>query len=152
MITKQEVLDVQKKWSDGLLKIVAKHQNNEDYLSEASSFIDKLYAYDLGEVLFKPTLATDVQFRLNKEAALSYFVAGNPDFYEDKGFALKGWANVRWENSAIKLEKDIAFAMGNYYFENKDGEIKVEFSFAYKKETNGMLKIILHDSHFPYQK
>ena len=29
MITKEEVLDVQKQWSDGLLKIVAKHQNKE---------------------------------------------------------------------------------------------------------------------------
>ena len=42
--------------------------------------------------------------------------------------------------------------MGNYYFGNSDGEIKVEFSFAYKKDNNGKLKIILHDSHFPYQK
>jgi hypothetical protein len=152
MITKEEVLDVQKQWSDGLLKIVKKHQNNADYSSEASGFIDDLYAYDSGEVLFKPTLATGVQFRLSKEAALSYFVAGNPDFSEDKGFALKGWTNVRWENSAIKHEENIAFAMGNYYFKNKDGELKVEFSFAYKKDINGMLKIILHDSHFPYQK
>ena len=91
MITKEEVLDVQKQWSGGLLKIVEKHQNNEDFTSEASGFIDELYAYSYGEVLFKPTLATDVQFRLNKAAALSYFVAGNPGFSEDKGFALKGW-------------------------------------------------------------
>jgi len=152
MITKEEVLDVQRQWSDGLLKIVEKHRNNEDFKSEASAFIGKLYAYDDGEVLFKPTLASDVQFRLNKASALSYFVAGNPSFSEDKGFALKGWNSVRWENSAIKLEENFAFAMGNYYFRNSDGEIKVEFSFAYKKDNNGKLNIILHDSHFPYQK
>ena len=35
MITKEEVLDVQKQWSDGLLKIVAKHQNNEDFISKS---------------------------------------------------------------------------------------------------------------------
>ncbi|MFQ3332789.1 MAG: hypothetical protein ACI84S_000010 [Thalassomonas sp.] len=151
MITKQEVLKAQKKWSDGLLKIVEKHQNNKDYTLEASNFIDEVYAYNSGEVLFKPTLATDVQFRLNKVAALSYFVGGNSDFKEDKGFALKGWTAVRWENSAIKLEGDIAFAMGNYYFKNKDRELKVEFSFSYKKEGN-YLKIILHDSHFPFKK
>tara|TARA_B110000914_G_C15480394_1_gene455379 strand:+ start:871 stop:1326 length:456 start_codon:yes stop_codon:yes gene_type:complete len=151
MIIKQEVLKAQKKWSDGLLKIVEKHQNNKDYTLEASNFIDEVYAYNSGEVLFKPTLATDVQFRLNKVAALSYFVGGNSDFKEDKGFALKGWTAVRWENSAIKLEGDIAFAMGNYYFKNKDRELKVEFSFSYKKEGN-YLKIILHDSHFPFKK
>ena len=151
MITKQEVLKAQKKWSDGLLKIVEKHQNNKDYTLEASNFIDEVYAYNSGKVLFKPTLATDVQFRLNKVAALSYFVGGNPNFKEDKGFALKVWTAVRWENSAIKLEGDIAFAMGNYYFKNKDGELKVEFSFSYKKVGN-YLKIILHDSHFPFKK
>ena len=42
--------------------------------------------------------------------------------------------------------------MGNYYFGNSDEEIKVEFSFAFKKDIKGKLKIILHDSHFPYQK
>ena len=152
MITKEEVLDVQRQWSDGLLKIVEKHRNNEDFKSEASAFIDKIYAYDDGKVLFKPTLAADVQFRLNKASALSYFVAGDPNFSEDKGFALKGWNSIRWENSAIKLEENFAFAMGNYYFGNSDGEIKVEFSFAYKKDNNGNLNIILHDSHFPYQK
>ena len=34
-------------------------------------FIDNMYGYDLGDVMFKPTLASDIQFRLTKEAALS---------------------------------------------------------------------------------
>ena len=42
MITKEEVLDIQKQWSDGLLKIVSKHQENKDYIIEASNFIDRL--------------------------------------------------------------------------------------------------------------
>ena len=41
--------------------------------------------------------------------------------------------------------------MGNYYFTNNEGTIKVEFSFVYKKDNNGDLRIILHDSHLPYQ-
>ena len=151
MITKEDVVSIQKKWSDGLLEIVNQHQNNLDFYSCASEFIDRLYDYQNTEVLFKPTLAKEIQFRNSKDAALSYFIGNNSNFPEDNGFALKGWSNVKWENSGIQLFENIAIAMGNYYFTNNDGTIKVEFSFVYKKDNNGDLKIILHDSHLPYQ-
>ena len=151
MITKEDVVSIQKKWSDGLLEIVNQHQNNLDFTSCASEFIDRLYDYQNTEVLFKPTLAKEIQFRNSKDAALSYFIGNNSNFPEDNGFALKGWSNVKWENSGIQLFENIAIAMGNYYFTNNDGTIKVEFSFVYKKDNNGDLKIILHDSHLPYQ-
>tara|TARA_B100000902_G_C27290925_1_gene907091 strand:- start:958 stop:1416 length:459 start_codon:yes stop_codon:yes gene_type:complete len=151
MITKEDVLSIQKKWSNGLLEIVNQHQNNLDFSSCASEFIDRLYDYQNTEVLFKPTLAIEIQFRDSKDAALSYFIGNNSNFSEDNGFALKGWSNVKWENSGIQLFENIAIAMGNYYFTNNEGTIKVEFSFVYKKDNNGDLKIILHDSHLPYQ-
>lgn len=151
MITKEDVVSIQKKWSDGLLEIVNQHQNNLDFTSCASEFIDRLYDYQNTEVLFKPTLAKEIQFRNSKDAALSYFIGNNSNFYEDNGFALKGWSNVKWENSGIQLFENIAIAMGNYYFTNNEGTIKVEFSFVYKRDNNGDLRIILHDSHLPYQ-
>ena len=151
MITKEDVLSIQKKWSNGLLEIVNQHQNNLDFTSCASEFIDRLYDYQNTEVLFKPTLANEIQFRNSKDAALSYFIGNNSNFSEDNGFALKGWSNVKWENSGIQFFENIAIAMGNYYFTNNEGTIKVEFSFVYKKDNNGDLKIILHDSHLPYQ-
>ena len=152
MITKQEVLDVQEKWANGLLKIVETHQGNKEFTTETSDFIDDIYAYDWGEVLFKPTLASDFQFRKDKEGALSYFIGSNPKYSEDKGFALKGWKKVRWENAGIQLLDDVAIAMGNYYFTNSDGELKVEFTFVFRKDNTGKIKIVLHDSHLPYQK
>ena len=151
MITKEDVVSIQKKWSDGLLDIVNQHQNNLDFTSCASEFIDCLYDYQNTEVLFKPTLAKEIQFRNSKDAALSYFIGNNSNFPEDNGFALKGWSNVKWENSGIQLFENIAIAMGNYYFTNNEGTIKVEFSFVYKRDNNGDLRIILHDSHLPYQ-
>ena len=151
MITKEDVVSIQKKWSDGLLDIVNQHQNNLDFTSCASEFIDCLYDYQNTEVLFKPTLAKEIQFRNSKDAALSYFIGNNSNFSEDNGFALKGWSNVKWENSGIQLFENIAIAMGNYYFTNNEGTIKVEFSFVYKRDNNGDLRIILHDSHLPYQ-
>ena len=152
MITRKEVEAIQKKWSDGFLEIANKYQNNQDYINCASNFIDTLYYYDLGQVLFKPTLASKIQFRNTKESALSYFVGNNDNFKEDSGFALKSWSNIRWENSGFQFFENIAIVMGNYYFLDNDSELKVEFSMVYKKDNNGELRIILHDSHLPYQK
>ena len=114
-------------------------------------FINKFYAYEDSSVLFKPTLASKNQFRTDKIAALSYFIGGNSNFGEDNGFAIKGWHQIRWENVGINIIDDIALCMGNYFFSLKGEEdLKVEFSLVVRK-VNGNLKIILHDSHLPYQ-
>jgi len=150
MITNKEVVEFQGKWGGGIIKISKMFFEKEDYISETKQFISILYAYESEEVLFKPTLAAEAQFRLDKVAALSYFVGGNSDFKEDSGFAIKGWNSVRWENAGIKIEENIAIVMGNYYFgkENEE-ELKVEYSIVLKK-FDGALKMILHDSHLPY--
>ena len=45
----------------------------------------------------------------------------------------------------------MAYAMGNYYFKDSSGqELKVEFSFVYILDDEKKLKIVLHDSHLPY--
>ena len=83
MIIEKEILKAQNMWVDGLLKIGFIHKENGDYINEASNFINRLYDFNNGNVSFKPTLASQQQFRLNKEAALSYFIGGNKDFDED---------------------------------------------------------------------
>jgi len=151
MITKEEVLSAQKQWSDGLLNIEKLYAEDADYIQMAANYLSELYGFHMGEVLFKPTLASVQQFRLTKEAALSYFIGGNSNFDEDNGFALLGWKAVRFENIGIKIEEKIAIAMGNYFFLKEDNsEVKVEYTFVYKKDDSGKLYIILHDSHFPY--
>ena len=151
MITKEEVLSEQKKWSDGLLNIGKLFSENADYKQFAANYLSELYGFHLGEVFFKPTLASIQQFRITKEAALSYFIGGNSNFDEDSGFALLGWKAVRFENIGIKIEVNIAIVMGNYFFQKEDeSELKVEYTFVYKKDDSGKLCIILHDSHFPF--
>ncbi len=83
---------------------------------------------------------------------MSYFIGGNPNYPEDHGFAIKPWSNVRWETIGITIVGNMAVAMGNYYFTPAKGgnEVKVEYSFAFTKDKNGKLRIILHDSHLPY--
>jgi len=152
MITKEKVLEFQKKWGEGIISISSAFEKGEEFTSLAKDLISNLYAYMEEEVLFKPTLASDYQFRKTEESALSYFVGGNSDFEEDKGFAIKGWKKVRWENSGISIIDSTAICMGNYYFTNSDGELKVEFSIVLHEMDNGELKIVLHDSHLPYQK
>jgi len=152
MITKEAVLALQKNWGENIIDIGNIYQDNGDFRSAAINFISNLYAYDSEPVLFKPTFPSDNPFRLTMKSALSYFIGGDPNFTEDKGFAIKNWTNIRWENSGISIIDRIATCMGNYYFTNIDGELKVEFSIVLHELDNGELKIILHDSHFPYQK
>merc|ERR1712217_141721 len=135
-VTEAMVTAAQKAWGDGIIAI-------------SKSFTDK------GDVLFKPTLAADKQFRGTFDGALSYFVAKNDQtpssvIAEDSGFAIKGWTAVRFENEGIDLYHSIA--MANYYGTNQDGETKVEYSFGYFLDSDGNLRISLHSSHLPYVK
>ncbi len=151
-ITEDEVLAIQQVWSEGIVSIGKVYLDGGDYVAAAENHIDELYGFELGKVLFKPTLASEKQFRLTKVSALSYFVGHNPDYTEDHGFAIKPWSAIRWESAGITVLGNVALAMGNYYFTPAKGgdEVKVEYSFAYVKDENGNLKIVLHDSHVPY--
>ncbi|MEE2699971.1 MAG: phosphoribosyl-AMP cyclohydrolase [Bacteroidota bacterium] len=152
MITNEEVLQFQEDWGNGIISMSATFKNGGDYKEEAKEFIARLYAYEFEEVLFKPTFAADTQFRLDRVMALSYFVGGNSDFSEDGGFAIKGWNSVIWENAGIKIMGDCAICMGNYFFGMESEEdLKVEYTIVLRK-IDGILKMILHDSHLPYQK
>ena len=149
-ITEKEVLEAQKKWASGVIDIGKKFIEKEDYLFYAEIFLDTLYAFSMGDVLFKPTMASQTQFRLTKKDALSYFVGGDSDFAEDSGFALMNWQTIRFENKRIRIEGNLAVAMGNYFMTRDNVKTKVEYSLVYKKDDQGNLCIILHDSHLPY--
>lgn len=152
-ITENEVSDVQKAWGEGIVKIGQVYLDNGDYKAAATEHINNFYNYQEGPVLFKPTLTSQKQFRTDFQGALSYFIGGDAENYpEDHGFAIKPWSSVRWENIGTKIIGNMAIAMGNYYFMPAKGgdEVKVEYSFAYTKDKDSKLKIILHDSHLPY--
>ncbi len=151
-ITEQDILQAQKAWGEGIVHIGKVFTEKGDYKTVASDHVKKFYNYDEGTVLFKPTMASEKQFRLDFDGALSYFVAGNENYTEDHGFAIKPWSAVRWENIGTKIDGNMAIAMGNYYFTPADGsdEVKVEYTFSYKRNKNGELKIIMHGSHLPF--
>ena len=151
MITLDNIKNIQKEWGDSLVKLGRLKNNRDACEKEAESLLNKLYGYNNGTVLFKPTKVKDDQFRLTFEGAKSYFIGENSAFSEDSGFALQPWTNVRFENASIILNDDNAIAMGNYFFtENSGNVVKVEYTFGYFLDKKGSLKINLHHSSLPY--
>ena len=138
-ITKQEVEAAQASWGAGIIRIGKAHSEGGDYVGAAREHLKTLYGYHLGDVVFKPTLAAEEQFRNDVEGALSYFVGGNEKYAEDGGFAIKGWTAVRFENCGILCQESTAQAMGNYFFTGPDGSVtKVEYSFGYIRDDSGI--------------
>jgi hypothetical protein len=151
MITEVQVLSAQNKWGAGVVNVGELKNNRVQCEAFTLDFLNNLYAFDEGQVIFKPTKCANEQFRPTKESALSYFIAGdNRACEEDKGFAIQPWTKVRFENAGFILEENRAIAMGNYFFTDLEGnEAKVEYTFGYKL-INDELKIDLHHSSFPY--
>ena len=150
MVTVADVENAQKAWGGGVVAIAAVHSSEGDFVERARLHVESLYAYDISPVLFKPTFAIEEQFRPTFEGAMSYFVAENGACPEDKGFAIKGWTKVRFENESIVINGAMAMAMGNYFFTNSKGEeVKVEYSFGYITDSEGKLRINLHHSSMP---
>ena len=150
MMTRHDIDNAQQAWGDGIVAIAKAHSEGGDYEAVARIHVETLYAYGMGDVLFKPTLATVEQFRPTFDEALSYFVASNNACPEDKGFAIKGWTNVRFENAGVILRETTALAMGNYFFTTPEGdEVKVEYTFGYVLDEMGALRINVHHSSMP---
>ena len=149
----QEIEKAQEKWGNGIIKIGELKDTIKECRMFTLDFISKMYDYENGIVQFKPTKASEAQFRGDVKAALSYFIGSDSDFSEDSGFALNPWVNVDFENNSINIINNIAIAMGNYFFTDNNGnKTKVEYSFVYKKNDQGDLKIILHHSSLPFVK
>ena len=151
MITENKIIEAQKKWGDGIVKIGALMNDASACIEFTTSFINSLYDFKNSEVLFKPTKASKEQFRPKTEMALSYFLGGKNSYCnEDDGFAMKPWIGVEFKNSGFIFEGNRAIAMGNYFFTDlKGSRLKVEYTFGYKL-LNGKLVIDLHHSSLPY--
>ncbi len=135
-MTKAEVVNAQRSW--------AKYVTEQD--------VDRLLdLYDFGDpeapVLFKPTLADVI--RLDREGARAYFVGGNPDYPQDKGFLKNGWKTVEFQSAVGPILKAGGLGykdMGHYTFVDGDGNAtRADYTFAYHK-CDGRVLISLHHS------
>ena len=153
-INEEQLMQARLAWGNGMIAI-SKAYNESDIREAkiiANDFLDDVYGFELGPVLFKPTLSGGAQtFRPTKGGALSYFVGHDPTYPSDSGFGIKSWHEVSSETCAAFFDQDVAMWMGSVTLINKDGHsITVDKSWGYKKVKNGALKIILHHSSLPY--
>lgn len=156
-ITVAEIDAAQKAWGDALVKISDTYKSSGFSAAKtlAQQVLDAAYGYNVGQaVSFKPTLTYGAQtFRFTNEGALAYFVGGNSKYPNDTGFALKNWTDVVSIRTGVLVDASGRFAlsMGNVYFKNSKNEVtKVDKTWGYYKDTDGVLRIILHHSSLPY--
>ena len=153
-ITEADLEQARQAWGDALVAIALAWESDgiEGARTVAGDVIDAAYDYAHAPVLFKPTMASGEQtFRPTRAGALSYFVAHDPDFPLDGGFALKGWRSVRSETAASFIDGDVAMWMGWVIMTDKDGQVTtVDKSFGYRRDEAGTLRIVLHHSSLPF--
>ena len=144
---------MQEKWSSIVLKIGKAHKNKDNLKNLVSELFNDVYAFNYCDVLFKPTLAKNEQFRSSKDEFISYFIGENNVCKEDKGFAIKKWKSIKFQGYKISSYGDSIISMGNYFFEDHEGSsLKVEYTFGFIKINNeNELKINLHHSSLPYK-
>ncbi|MFM6137716.1 MAG: hypothetical protein ACKO3K_05650 [Cuspidothrix sp.] len=154
-ITESEVVAAQKAWGDALVAISTTYDEKGKAAAKAlaEKVIDQAYGYQMGIVLFKPTLTKAPQtFRTTSQGALAYFVGDDPSFPNDTGFALKGWRKVEIRNAGIFIVGNEATTMGNVLITDKTGKVTtVDKTWKFIKDSNGKLRVILHHSSLPYE-
>lgn len=153
-ITETEVIGAQKAWCQALVDISSTYAKDGQAAAKAlaEKVIDSAYGYQIGAVLFKPTLTVAPQtFRTTRDGALAYFVGGDPAYPQDKGFALKDWTNCEAKNAGIFIAGDTATSMGNVMITDKTGKVTtVDKTWSYVKDDSGNLRIVVHHSSLPY--
>lgn len=154
-ITEEELSAARQAWGDGLIAISKAFEEGgiDAARTAAGGVIDAAYGYGLGPVLFKPTMASgDQTFRPTRDGCLAYFVGHSDDYPLDGGFGIKGWRAMESITSASFTEGDVAMWMGWVRLTDKNGNVtQVDKSFGYKKDADGVLRIVLHHSSLPYQ-
>lgn len=154
-ITEADVRAAQEGWGKALIQI------SDDYAAgglakakaTAGAVLDGAYGYNMGVVLFKPTLTHGEQtFRTTRAGALAYFVGDDKSFPSDSGFALKGWKKYEYKNAGVFINGDLALTQGHVILTDKAGKVTVvDKTWGFKKDEKGQLRIVLHHSSLPYQ-
>ena len=145
------VNNTQNRWADLILKIGKEYKKNSNLQYLVDELLSEIYSFNHCDVLFKPTMAVSQQFRSSKNEFISYFLGQNNVCKEDKGFAIKNWKSIKFENYKIVDLDKYVISMGNYFFEDENNKsLKVEFTFGFIKINNNELKINLHHSSLPY--
>ena len=147
-ITERELADARQTWGNALIAIskAFEEEGIDAARVVANGALDAAYGYELGQVLFKPTLASGEQtFRTTRDGALAYFVGHSDEYPGDGWFGIKRWRSVISETAASFIQGYVAMWMGRVTFTDKNVDItQVDKSWGYKKDKAGTLRIVLH--------
>lgn len=152
-ITERQVRAAQDAWCASLLSVSRAYERGGRPAATraAQRMLDRQYAFDEAKVLFKPTMSSgDQTFRFDEAGALSYFVAGNPAYPNDTGFALKGWTKCVNHIADVSLDGPVGATMAKVEFTNADGVTVVDKTFAFRTLRGGAVKVVVHHSSLPY--
>ena len=164
IITGKEVRAAHKAWTDALVSISQTYKKDglDAAKSLAGDVIDGAYGYQLGAVAFKPTWAYgDTTFRTTRDGAVSYFVGGDKNF-DDLGYAIGNkpdpvtgerspWKKAWFDRSVMRLDGNTATVQGFMYTKDEDGNVGyVDKTWAYQKDNEGTVRIVLLHSSSPY--
>ena len=108
-IINEKIKNAQKKWANGIINIGKCYLEKKDYIALTETFVEELYAFKKGKVLFKPTKASKNQFRKDKNGFISYFIGHNRISDEDKGFALEPCKIFNLINLVLPFLRNILF-------------------------------------------
>ena len=151
MITKEQVIDAQNEWGSGVVKIGSLKDSRQECEDFTSNFLDKLYSFDNGPVLFKPTkckfgnledpkqkrhpiLSQEMIEHVTKMVALQLTLGLKLDLKIQTSF----WKKIEQLRWAITFSQTLM-----------ETRAKMEYTFGYKL-VNGALNIDVHHSSFPY--
>lgn len=153
-ISTAEVEEAQRAWCGALVAISTENDTKGHAAAKtlAGQVLDSAYGYNMGPVLFKPTLTVAPQtFRTTREGALAYFVGGDKAYPNDSGFALKGWRKCESANAGVVITGNTAISMGNVTMWDAKGNMtRVDKTWGYVRGGDGKLRIVLHHSSLPY--
>ncbi|CAL1154449.1 unnamed protein product [Cladocopium goreaui] len=176
-VSEAEVLLAQKAWSDAIKHISKTYLEGGDYVAAAAKAAGELYGYGHSDVLFKPT-KTKVEYtfgyKKNADGKVRIFLHHSSVPYRVPAATASGaiteeevksvqaaWANAIKSISKTCLEGGdyvtaAAKAAGELYGYGhtnvlfKPTKTKVEYTFGYKKNADGKVRIFLHHSSVPY--
>eukprot|EP00928_Gymnodinium_smaydae_P045670 TRINITY_DN30404_c0_g2_i1.p1 TRINITY_DN30404_c0_g2~~TRINITY_DN30404_c0_g2_i1.p1 ORF type:complete len:854 (-),score=140.25 TRINITY_DN30404_c0_g2_i1:81-2567(-) len=150
-ITQEEIRTAQRMWADGVVEIGKYYAKGWHYHERTNMFVDTTYGYDVLPVtLFRPAQAERHPFRRTRDGAISYFIGGNDDFAEDSGFALRPWTSIEFENGALLLDGELAWAVGLRVCRAADGSTsRTQYVMGYVRDSSGALRLGLHHETVP---
>eukprot|EP00441_Pelagodinium_beii_P016641 CAMPEP_0197668912 /NCGR_PEP_ID=MMETSP1338-20131121/70582_1 /TAXON_ID=43686 ORGANISM="Pelagodinium beii, Strain RCC1491" /NCGR_SAMPLE_ID=MMETSP1338 /ASSEMBLY_ACC=CAM_ASM_000754 /LENGTH=809 /DNA_ID=CAMNT_0043248377 /DNA_START=77 /DNA_END=2502 /DNA_ORIENTATION=- len=174
-ISQQQVLEAQQSWADGIVELgklgrqvqaLEKENSLKGLVGQASpvepnrttlwtktaEFANHEYAFSEGPVLMKVTEATpSTRIRLNRAGLVSWLIGNDREFPADRGFALKPWNDVSFQNKAFHIDGGKAQAMGTLYLTDDSGsERQLQFVLGYARDIDGRLRLDLFHMALPY--